>query len=290
VAIPQPPASPKVSVPVPLRLRPLEIGDVLDETFRMYRRHFLLFAGISVVLAIPSAAIFGIALGWFSTSLASVSAQPDFSSFGTVLGALAAGALLSLFILPFTNGAIVYAACESAAGRRVTPAGIVTAIARRYFGLLGYWLLFAISLGLAIALCVVPVVLWTWLFVGWSVVTPAMFVEDIGLGGAMSRSWALVQGRWWRTFVILLLMYIVWYVASIALSGFIQLAQFLLTLVMSPFIASAIAAASGQLVGALINPVMQIAIVLIYFDLRVRREALDLFQMAHRLAAPALSS
>ena len=41
---------------------------------------------------------------------------------------------------------------------------------------------------------------------------------------------------------------------------------------------------------ALVSPVLQILIVLIYFDLRVRREALDLFQMAYRLAAPATSS
>src|ERR1700736_5967342 len=49
----------KVSAPAPLRLRPLEIGDLLDETFRIYRRHFLLFAGISVILAIPSAGLQG---------------------------------------------------------------------------------------------------------------------------------------------------------------------------------------------------------------------------------------
>src|SRR6266705_6603766 len=48
-----------VSAPVPLRLRPLEIGDVLDETFRMYRRHFLLLAGISVIFSIPLAALSG---------------------------------------------------------------------------------------------------------------------------------------------------------------------------------------------------------------------------------------
>ena len=279
-----------MSVPVPLRLRPLEIGDVLDETFRMYRRHFLLFAGVSVVLAIPSAAISGLALGWFSTAVSQVSGTPDLSSFGTVLGALAVAGAVGLVILPFNNGAIVYAASESALGRPVTPGGIVTGILRRYFGLLGYWLLFAITLGLSIALCVVPVVLWIWVFVGWSVVTPVMFVERIGLGGAMGRSWNLVQGRWWRTFVILLLMYIVWYVASIALSGFIQVTQVLLMLVMSPFLASALAAASGQLVSALVNPVMQIAIVLVYFDLRVRREALDLFSMAARLATPAPAS
>ena len=53
-----------MSVSVPLRLRPLEIGDMLDETFRMYRRHFLLFAGISLLLAVPSAALYGLAFAW----------------------------------------------------------------------------------------------------------------------------------------------------------------------------------------------------------------------------------
>ena len=41
------------------------------------------------------------------------------------------------------------------------------------------------------------------------------------------------------------------------------------------------------MIAALIAPIAQIVFVLIYFDLRVRREALDLFQMAYRLAVPA---
>src|SRR5437867_13374851 len=53
-----------VSAPVPLRVRPLEIGDVLDETFRMYRRHFLLLAGMSVIFSIPLAALSG--YGYFA--------------------------------------------------------------------------------------------------------------------------------------------------------------------------------------------------------------------------------
>ena len=44
----------------------------------------------------------------------------------------------------------------------------------------------------------------------------------------------------------------------------------------------AIAQAAGTIVQALVNPILQIAIVLIYFDLRVRREGLDLFQLAQR--------
>ncbi len=275
-----------MSVPVPLRLRPLEIGDLLDETFRMYRRHFLLFAGISVILAIPSAALLGVIFGWFSTVIDQTTGAADLWLF---LAAAGATALVNLLIIPFTYGAVIFAACESAIGRPVTAGSVFRGVSRRYFPLLGYWTLFFITLGLAVLLCVAPVALWLWVFVGWIAVTPAMFVENIGLGTAMGRSWNLVKGRWWRTFLILFLMYIVWYVAGIALGAFIQLAQFVLLMVLSPVIATGVAVAASQLISAVLNPVMQILIVLIYFDLRVRREALDLFQMAYQLSArPAL--
>lgn len=275
-----------MSAPTALRLRPLDIGDLLDETFRMYRRHFLLFGGISVILAIPSAALFGLAVASFTSVLQQTGSQSDFSFLGPLLATFAAGLVVNLVILPFTMGAVMYAACESALGRPVTASGVFMAILRRYFPLLSYWLLFSISGWLALALCVAPIALWIWVFVAWSVVVPAMFVENIGLGAAFGRSWNLVQGRWWRTFLVLFLMLVIWYVVGIGLGGFIQLGQYLLALVLSPFIAAAISVGVSELVSALVNPVIQIAIVLIYFDLRVRKEALDLFQMAHQLAAP----
>lgn len=274
-----------MSVPTALRLRPLDIGDLLDETFRMYRRHFLLFGGISVILAIPSAAVFGLAVASFTSVLQQTGTQSDFSFLGPLLATFAAGLVVNLVILPFTMGAVMYAACESALGRPVTAGGVFMAVLRRYFPLLGYWVLFSISGWLALALCVAPIALWIWVFVAWSVVVPAMFVENIGLGAAFGRSWNLVQGRWWRTFLVLFLMLVIWYVVGIGLGGFLQLGQYLLALVLSPFLAAAISVGVSELVSALVNPVIQIAIVLIYFDLRVRKEALDLFQMAHRLAA-----
>jgi len=165
---------------------------------------------------------------------------------------------------------------------------VVRGVLRRYFPLLGYWLLFnTITAYVALLLCVAPFLLWLWVFVMWVAVTPAMFVENIGIGTAVSRSRQLVQGRWWRTFLILFLTYVLYFVVSIALGGFINLGQGLLSIVVSPFIASAITLASGQVIAALIAPIAQIVFVLIYFDLRVRREALALFQMAYRLAVPA---
>ncbi len=276
-----------MSVSVPLRMRPLEVGDLLDETFRMYRRHFLLFGGMSVILAIPTAALFGLALGYFSSVLQQANGQAsDFGVLTPLIAAFGAGAIVSIAILPLSMGAVMYAACESALGRPVTPGGILSGVLRRYFPLLGYWLLLIVSFWLALILCVAPLALWAWVFVGWCVVPPVMFVENVGLGTALSRSWRLVQGRWWRTLLSLFLVFVLYYVAQVALGAFLQLGQLLVGLVASPFLAAAAVSVAGQLVGALATPIIQIAIVLIYFDLRVRKEGLDLFQMAYSIAPP----
>lgn len=283
-----------MSVPVPLRLRPLEIGDLLDETFRMYRRHFLLFAGISVICAIPSAGLVGLFLGWASivlqqsSSSTTVNGPFDLTTAAGILGIAAAALVMNVLILPFSHAAVTFAACESALGRPVTPGGVFRGVLRRYFPLLGYFLLFnSFTAYLALLLCIAPFALWLWGFVLWIAVAPAMFIENTGLGAAIGRSRQLVQGRWWRTFLVLFLAFVVYEVVAVALGAFLQLAQYLLTIFVSPFVAASITAASSVLISALVAPIIQIVVVLIYFDLRVRREALDLFQIAYRIAAPA---
>ena len=272
-----------VSAPVPLRLRPLEIGDVLDETFRLYRRNFLLLAGISVALSIPLAAFAGYGYSALFGELfnqASSSNPGDFTSFGPALASLGTGVVINFLVQPLLFGAVSFAVCQSALGRPVTLAGILRGGLRKYPAVFGY--LFLIFL-MGIAFCLFP--LWIWILVGWVAVLPVMFVENTGFVAAMGRSWQLVQGRWWRTFFILLLVFVLNYVVSLALGAFLYLGQFLLSLFISPFLSLAIYQAGVIAVSGLTIPVLQIAIVLIYFDLRVRREGLDLFQLAQRVAA-----
>jgi len=272
-----------VSAPAPLRLRPLEVGDLLDETFRIYRRHFLLFAGISVILAIPAAGLQGYSIfTLFSNFLQSTTTGQTFN-FNNLLPSLvviAIGYVINVLLSPYSYGAVIYAACESALGHPVTVWDALRGVTRRYFAILGYVLLVAL---MGVLFCLLP--LWIWIWVGWVAVLPVMFVENVGLGAAMGRSWQLVQGRWWRTFLILLLVVLVWYFARIALEAFIALANALIGIVVSAYVVLAITQAAAIIVAALVNPVLQIAIVLIYFDLRVRREALDLFQLAQHVSA-----
>jgi hypothetical protein len=255
-----------VSTPVPLRLRPLEIGDILDETFRLYRRHFL-FYGALVNQA--------------------TSANPtDLSSFTQSLTLIGLGTAVNLALLPLLYGSVSLAICDSALGRPVTLRRVLGGAFRRYLHIGAYLgLLFL----MAIAFCLFP--LWIWIAVGWATVLPVIFIEERGVLAAMSRSWQLVQGRWWRTFLILFLIFVLNYVVSLALEAFLYLGQILLSIFLSQFLALALYEAGVIVVSGLTIPILQIALVLIYFDLRVRKEGLDLFQMAQRVtpAPPALA-
>jgi hypothetical protein len=270
-----------VSAPIPITLRPLEIGDLLDETFRMYRRHFVLFAGLSVIFSIPTAVLSGFTLYTLFTSLSQLRPGSGLAIDPSLLIWYAVFLIVTLALVPFQYGAVTYAASESALGRAVTPSGVLRGVLRRYFPLLGYWLLISL---MAVAFCLLP--LWIWIWVGWCVVVPVMFVENVGLGAAMGRSWRLVEGRWWRTFLILFLMFIVFYVVSLALRAFLALGQALLQIVVSQLVVLWISGVTAAIVDSLVFPVLQIAIVLIYFDLRVRKEGLDLFQQAQRISPP----
>jgi hypothetical protein len=274
----------KVTATPPLRLRPLEIGDLLDETFRMYRRHFVLFAGLSVILSIPTAAFSGVVASALFAGLAQETTFAQAPNLGSIQSTLVVAGIflvLDLALVPFSYAAITYAACESALGRPVTVSGVLRGVGRRYFPLFGYWFLIVLML---VVFCLLP--LWIWILVSWVAVMPVMFIENAGLGAAMGRSWRLVQGRWWRTFLIVFLLAIIFYAVRIALGAFIALAQTLLQLVISPVVVLWISGATSVIVDSLVNPILQIAIVLIYFDLRVRREGLDLFQLAQALPPP----
>jgi hypothetical protein len=277
-----------VSAHAPLRLRPLEIGDLLDETFRMYRRHFFLFAGISVILTIPIAALTGFVFyTLFGSFLQSINSNqsPDLSLLTPSLLALGVALLVSFALYPFTAAAVVYAACESALGHPVTLWGVLGGVSRRYFAIAGYLILLFL---MGVTFCLFP--LWIWISVGWVAALPVLFIEKVGLVEAMGRSWRLVQGRWWRTFLILILIFVLWYVVRLALGAVLFLANTLLTIVISPILTLAIISSVGEVVYALATPVVQIALVLIYFDLRVRQEGLDLFQLAQHVVAPQPAS
>ena len=155
----------------------------------------------------------------------------------------------------------------------------------------GIAIVWVIAFAVGIVLLVLPglavLCAGVYLAVRWSLSVASMMAEDIGPIRGLGRSWALVKSQWWRTFGIIVIVAIMQAIIGYAL-GF--LFGVIAALATTGDVQLAVVAVGSTLLGALINPITTIAIVLLYFDLRVRKEGLDLDQLAQQTSpgpAPA---
>jgi membrane-anchored glycerophosphoryl diester phosphodiesterase (GDPDase) len=269
-----------------LRLRPLSFGELLDEVFRVYRRHFWLFVSIALLLALPSL-VLQIVSGQadqvgFSASLISGAAgggsgqdarPPDLN-----LPAFGLQYLLAIALVPFAEGAIALAAIDTALGRPVTLGSCFRSVLRRYWALLGVALLGVVLLPLFFCL---PV--FVWILVRWSMAVPALLAERRGPVQAIQRSWELTRDSWWRLFGILLVVGLMQLVLN-SLLGAAGLPIAILIPFVSNLVRGAVAVTVSTLGTALVTPILYLCLVLLYFDLRIRKESFDLDQLAAQVS------
>jgi hypothetical protein len=279
----------------PVRLRVMPLPELLDETFKLYRRHFTVIAGVALIIILPNLLLSLISGSYRANpitylqdvlqninnadQLARIQArQSDYTSSPLYLLSFPVAALL----LPFSVGALYRAATSLAAGNLETIGSVLAGTARRYFAVWGIVILGGLVLLGGIAIVTIPVVVWV--LIRWSVAFPALFAEGIGPVKSLGRSWNLVRDNWWRTLGILIIVSIM-----------VSLIQTALAFLFGG-VAAVVPGLSGDLraglittlttiVDALVGAIQPIAITLLYLDLRVRKEGLDLDQLA-RQAAP----
>jgi hypothetical protein len=272
-----------MSVPVPaLRLRPMTLMDVLDESFRLYRANFPLLAGISIGLAIPGVAInllSGGATPFATLYAAALSGRQPSAPPGTgsVLISLLAYPVQAALV-PFQAGTLFAAAFAIVLGLRPGFEQAIRAVLKRYWALYGLSLLY---LAASFALLCPP--LGVWLLTRLVLAVPALFTEQAPLGRAIERSWALTDRAFWRTFAVVFLTALMGYALQTSLAGvFVTLAGVFPGLPIEIRLLLIISVAS--LMTQLVEPLLALAVTLIYFDARVRREAFDLEMTAYQLA------
>lgn len=281
--------------PTPFRLRALALAELLDETFRIYRRSFGLFAGLALAVTLPGMVMNLLSgsyrsWGWLTRVVQNIGnpdalqgiAQSPPPQTDPAIGLLAS--LVTLILIPVTAGVIIYAANEIIKGRNTTILGALEGTLQRYWGLAAVALLGGVLLFAGILLITIPFVIW--IAVRWLVGAPALLAEDLGPVNALGRSWQLVEGRWWRTVGIFLVVVIMTTVAS-AILGATGGAIMGLVPGLSDDLRGALVQVTSSLTGALVLPVSYIAITLMYYDLRVRREGLDLDQLAQQAQPPS---
>jgi hypothetical protein len=259
------------------QLRPLSLGELLDRTFQLYRQHFMLFVGIVALpqLVLLTAQLAGTLVGTF---------PPRGLSFAWIW--LFALAVVSLFAAMMIQGATIVAVSQLQLGRPVSIGLAYERVRGRIVSLVFLTLGIGFLTFLGFILLIIPGVL---LALRWSLAVPAAVLEDLGVGPAMSRSADLTRGDRGRVFMIYVLYFFlvlvgtsIWQVPTIAAT--FAAARAGVPAPMWTLIVNDIGVFFTQ---CLISPIITIAISLLYYDERVRKEAFDLQHMMAELGESA---
>jgi hypothetical protein len=295
------------------------IGELLDASFALYRRNLLLLMAITAVVQVPFAVLNFVIfqLLGVGADLDAAGAGGPFSTLGSPGGTLTATqstALKSLTIysvlilvvqmfvvLPLSLAAMSRAVSDRYLDRPVTVGGSYAAAIRRGGPLLGaILLLILIAAGLTVAMVVavvaavlagpvgvviaIPAVIaylvgLVMLSVRSTLFAQAIVVEGVGSLTGLRRSWRLTRGAFWRTLAILLVVFILQSVVG----AVIQIPIGLLISGLGQTVQQLIGQTLGAITSVVVSPLSLIALTLVYYDLRIRKEAFDIEMLAASL-------
>jgi hypothetical protein len=258
-----------------MAIQPRDVGQILTDAFEVYRRNWQTLVSVAAVVILPLALISyfvqhalrhtTVVTGAGNTVVISAPA------FWRSVGASLVFAFLTFFAWSVLAGAITRAVASEAAG-------LETDVAASYrFGLARIWpiLLVGLLVGLSIAcgfvLFVIPGI---FLLTRLAVAIPVLVVEDRRGTEAMKRSWNLVTGRSWPVLGTLVL---AWLLVGVVNS--------LLTL---PFSGTWFLQGIMSAIASVITlPFSVLVSVILYMDLRARRENLTTATLQRDLQASA---
>ena len=301
---PPPPHAPPPVAPPPEAqtnrpvLRALNVGEVLDTAVRVYRSQWRTFIAVAAIVLVPlnflQFFLFRDLYDAFTTpgGLGTV-APRDLQQMLVVSGV--ATLITLLLVTPFLTAAMAKAAADSYLGERTGIGETFRFALRRAGPLLWVMVLFGLVIVAILAplvalvvaapgsntvgLLAVPVMIVV-IFVGVRlfVSTTVLVVEDERGPRALGRSWRLTSGRFWRLFGALILANLIGGVVARLIVEIFGLA--------APSAGSSgwvVDAAGSALAQVVVQPFSTLVAVVLYFDLRVRKEGFDLALLARGL-------
>jgi hypothetical protein len=263
-----------MSVP---QLRPLSFGEILDGAFTLYRRHFSTLVVTALLPQIPIVLL----------QVLQASVPPD------GVGLVVVG-VLGLLVLPayavayaLARGALVHEASSAYLGQPVSRSAAFAVARRRFWAIVGTGFLAGLAIMVGTLLFVVPGILLAIMFFAAGQV---VVLEGNSGPDALGRSRDLARGAWGRITGIWAVLYLIIYMPLLALGFGGVFAAASLTGGMSPAASRLVLAGvqvGSALLGALVQPLVVLGMTLLYYDRRVRTEALDLADAPAAAAPPA---
>ncbi|HKU62836.1 MAG TPA: glycerophosphoryl diester phosphodiesterase membrane domain-containing protein [Gemmatimonadales bacterium] len=247
-------------------LRPLSVGEILDVSFQLYRRHFAALATVALVCS-----GFPVLLSLFIEA-----------SGGMLQHLWLTGAYYVIFVVlsAIATAATVFIVSESYLGRPLTAGEALSRATPFLWRVIACSILLGMLVMVGFFLFVIPGFI---LVCGLILSFPALVLEPgTTASAALSRSWALTRGARWRIFGMLVTLFLLLYIPIVALTALAALAL--------PSAPSG-AAMTGGLVGVILAGVVQLflyplfycVLTVVYYDLRVRKEGFDLEVLAQTL-------
>ena len=240
-------------------LRPMTAGEIMNTAVRIYATQFLTLMSAVAIFIIPVEILYAV---WFA--------------------ARSNGALVSVLLLVVTGqlatAASLQAVAEAYLGVATSWRRSIAFVSRR----MGRVLLLALIEVALVGVGSILIIPGVYLLVALLVATPALLFERLDPISAMKRSRELVRGLWFRTAgCYLLASFFVGLVALIPTLLFIKANGSGAHVTSSHPLAAQIA---GVVTSLLTTPFMAAIVVLIYFDLRVRKEGYRLDDLAKDVA------
>jgi hypothetical protein len=232
--------------------RPRDTGALLRDSLIVYVRHFWTFLALGALVVVPSELIVGgVGLEQLSSGYDS---SPSFAE------AAIPAAVSYLVVAPLITAICVHA-LRSVAGGGAPGAGEAVVKGFESFSPIFFAVVLA-ALGILLgAILIVPGI---YLFVRWYFVPQAVVLERARGAAALRASGRAVEGSWWRTFGLIVMVNVLALLVAIVLGA--------------PFTAAAdsadraIWALVGQIVaGAVTQPFGALFSTLLWYDLRARR-------------------
>jgi len=298
-----------------IQMQPMGIGEILDRSFRFLRQYFWL---LFIIIFIPQAIFF--VVNFVLQFLISGDMTQDFSlSMGAGFGISAFLAVIIFLVLQFwAQGALIHAVSETYLGHSTSIKASYGAMRSRIGRLIGTLILWSIIVfgipalfGMAAAvavqslammglggitagiIAVVIVILAIWifatLFLNWLLVDKVVVLEEIGWMKALRRSKELMKGRtepgFWKSIKTKAsLIILVGFLIGIGIHLLFQLPGVLLGILFpGGIVITTVQGVLNMVAVSLATAYTAMAMILFYYDIRVRKEGFDLKMMAEKL-------
>jgi len=297
-----------------IQVQPMGIGEILDRSFRFLRQYFWLFF---IIIFIPQAVFF--VVNFVLQFLISGDMTQDFSlSMGAGFGISAFLAVIIFLVLQFwAQGALIHAVSETYLGHSTSIKASYGAMRSRIGRLIGTLILWSIIVfgipalfGMVAALAVPSLAMWLggitagiiavvvvilaiWifatLFLNWLLVDKVVVLEEIGWMKALRRSKELMKGRtepgFWKSIKTKAsLIILVGFLIGIGIHLLFQLPGVLLGILFpGGIVITTVQGVLNMVAVSLATAYTAIAMILFYYDIRVRKEGFDLKMMAEKL-------